>query len=316
MTTFKLNIPEVEQIPSFVKILDDLSVGNNVFLKGPAGTGKTTLGEKIAYSYNGRSENDKKEIPFVTINCNQWTSPTEIKGGQTIEGYKEGALIEAWRDGKILILDEMPKLDANTAGILNDALAKSAKPGAIIFNGLNEPFEKHPKFGVIATGNVLGKGSSGNYVGNNKQDASLLDRFSGSIYQIGFNKVLEESLIYPVLVHKCWDIRNEILKYEGTANNEDDTEDLMTLRTMLNFQRIYELEMKRITGQLNDQGKPEPKLVNGKTLKDCIESYFLAMNADKAQELKAKVELEAFYNSYNGRNQRQEFISEYTRRAA
>ena len=90
---FKLDIPEVEQIPDFVKILDDLQVGNNVFLVGPAGTGKTTLGEKIAYSFHGRSENDKKALPYVVLNCNQWTSPTAIQGGQTIEGYKEGALI-------------------------------------------------------------------------------------------------------------------------------------------------------------------------------------------------------------------------------
>ncbi len=60
------------------------------------------------------------------INCSQWTSPIEIRGGQTITGYKEGVLIIGWANGSVLILDELPKLDPNTAGLLNEALAETA----------------------------------------------------------------------------------------------------------------------------------------------------------------------------------------------
>ncbi len=314
MNQRKLDIPEVEQIPQFMKILDDLSVGNNPYLVGSAGTGKTTLGEKVAYALHGRSETDGKEPPFVTINCNQWTSPIDIKGGQTMEGYKEGALIEAWRDGRILILDEMPKLDANTAGLLNDALAKSAKEGAIIFNGKNDPVKKHRDFGCIATGNVIGKGISANYVGNNKQDASLLDRFSGCIYRIGFNETLERSIVYPNVYGICHKIRKAILNYEGKSLNNDDTEDIMTLRTMLNIERIYELEMKRETGMKDEFGKTYKKVPNGKTLKDALESYFLAMNQEKGIQIREEINLEAFLNSYKGSTMKQEFITEFKRR--
>lgn len=314
MRQAKLDIPELAQIPSFMKVLDDLQAGNNVFLVGSAGTGKTTLAEKVAFALFGRKEDDGKEPPFVVVNCNQWTSPIDLKGGQTIEGYKEGAMIEAWRDGKVLILDEMPKLDANTAGILNDALAKSAKEDSIIFNGLNEPVKKHPKFGCIATGNVIGKGASGNYVGNNKQDASLLDRFSGCIYRIGFNETLERQLIYPAVAEICIKIRNAILRYEGKEQEDDDTEDIMTLRTMLNLQRAYELEMKRETGMKDEYGKILRKVPNGKTLKDAIDSFFLAMSKDKAEHIKAEVNIEGFYNSYKGGVMKEEFIKEYKRR--
>lgn len=273
--TFTLDIPELQHVPQFLKILDDLSVGNNVFLKGIAGTGKTTLAEKVAYAFAGRKEGDKKALPFVTINCNQYTSPIDLKGGQTITGYKEGGLIEAWRDGKTLILDEMPKLEPNTAGLLNDALAKSAKEKAIIFNGLNQPFEKHPDFGCIATGNIFGKAVSSAYVGNYKQDSSLLDRFSGSMYEIGFNEGLERQLIYSIVANICIAIRTAILNYEGTADTPNDAEDIMTLRTMLNFQRIYELELLRETGTQTKQGGVLRKVRGGKTLKDALESYFL-----------------------------------------
>ena len=308
------NIPEVDDTPVIVKIIDDLIAGNNVFLVGSAGTGKTTLAEKVAYALEGRKFNDDAAPPFVTINCNQWTSPTDLKGGQTIEGYKEGGLIEAWRDGKILILDEMPKLDPNTAGILNAALAKSGDNDAIIFNGLNDPIKKHPNFGCIATGNVIGKGTSGNYVGNNKQDASLLDRFSGCIYRIGFNERLERRILYPIVADICIKIRNAILSYEGKDQSNDDTEDIMTLRTMLNLQRGYVNEMMREVGLKDEKGKIIKKVPNGKTLKDGLENYFMAMSKDKAIRIKADVNIEAFYNSYKGGENRDSFVKEYNRR--
>ncbi|QKX05346.1 AAA domain-containing protein [Aquimarina sp. TRL1] len=312
--TQTLDIPEIDQIPDVMKILDDLSVGNNVFLKGIAGTGKTTLAEKVAYAHFGRRQHDKKELPFIIITCNQYTSPIDIKGGQTIYGYKEGGLIEAWRDGKILIIDELPKLDPNTAGLLNDPLAKTAKQGAIIFNGLNKPIEKHPDFGCIATGNVIGKAISSTYIGNNKQDASLLDRFSGSIYEIGFNEPLERSLVYPPLADTCIAIRNSILRYEGRDDTAEDMEDIMTLRTMLNFQRIYLQEMLRETGIKDHSGRSISGVKNGKTLKDCIESYFRVISREKADHIKKEVNIVEFLNRYKGAEMKQVFIEEYKRR--
>lgn len=311
----KRNTPEYTQIPAFPKILDDLSVGNNVFLVGSAGTGKTTLAEKVAYAFFDRDPNDGKDAPFLTINCNQWTSPIDLKGGQTMEGYKEGALIEAWRDGKILILDELPKLDPNTAGILNDALAKSKKDKALIFNGRNDAIEKHPQFGCIASGNTFGKGHSHKYIGNNQQDASLLDRFSSCVYYIGFNKQLEKQLIYPDLLALCWNIRDAILSYEGKDAEDSDTDDLMTLRTMLNLQSAYLLEMVRETGVEHEKKRPTIEdFPNGKTLKDGLESFFLVMNKDKARQIKTELDIEAFYNSYTGVNHKLNFVEEYVKR--
>ncbi len=312
--TFTLDIPEIRQIPSFMKILDDLSVGNNVFLVGSKGTGKSRLQEQVSYSFFGRRRNDKKELPFEIINCNQWTSPVDIIGGQTLDGYQEGALSKAWGEGKILLLDELPKLDPNTAGILNYALAKTADTNAIILNGQKKPIRKHPDFGCIASGNTLGKAVSHSYVGNNKQDSSLLDRFSGSIYRIGFNEALERQIVYPAVVNICIDIRNSILAYEGEGTMDQDTEDIVTLRTMINMQRIYELEMMREMGLKDANGTIHQTVTNGKTLKDCLESFFWTMSREKATRIKDEVGYENFINSYKGSVWKDQFIQEYKRR--
>ncbi|MEI7510035.1 MAG: AAA family ATPase, partial [Flavobacterium sp.] len=109
---------ETTDIPNFWEIVDDILAGNNVFLIGEAGGGKTYTAEQIS-NIIGRK--------YVTLNCSQYTSPLEILGGQSVEGFKKGKLIDCWQEGKILIMDEMPKLDPNTAGLFNDALAKSSK---------------------------------------------------------------------------------------------------------------------------------------------------------------------------------------------
>lgn len=118
----------------FDVILSDFEAGNNVYLYGGAGTGKTYIVGEIADSINYK---------LITINCNQFTSPLDILGGQTIEGYQEGRLTEAWGNlfmpeinpktgqpysGALLLLDELPKIDPNTAGLLNDGLSKIKDP--------------------------------------------------------------------------------------------------------------------------------------------------------------------------------------------
>ena len=265
-----------QNIPSFFQIIDDLQQGNNVFLVGPAGTGKTTLAEMIAEAIG---------VDTKTINCNEWTAPTEIIGGQTIEGYKQGKFIEAWKDGHLLILDEMPKLNPNTAGLLNDGLAKAAKDWAEVEDQGGTKHVKHKNFAVIATGNVTGKGFvSQQYGGNNRQDASLLDRFSTSIYFIDFNRPLEKANTFKVVFGIFDKMRDELIAMESG--------EIITLRTMLNANRIYQLEMEREVGNME-------KVRGGKTLKDCIQSYLAAVaDPDEAERLADKVGLGEFYNQY------------------
>ena len=192
-------------------ILSDFAAKNNVYLYGPAGTGKTYIAKEVAKAVGYKT---------ITINCNQFTAPLEIIGGQTIDGYQEGKLIEAWGnlnlginprtqseyEGALLLIDELPKLDPNTAGVMNDALSAVKDPDEVvngrvipknIFNGRNEAIALK-NFFAIGTGNTLLLRPDPNYTANFAQDASLQDRFAGSTYRVFYDYEMEYEKVLTI----------------------------------------------------------------------------------------------------------------------
>ena len=272
------------------QIVSDLLDGNNVYIMGKAGTGKTFMAKAVAESLMGQ--------PTFVINCSQWTSPIEIRGGQTIRGYEDGQLIKAWAEGGILILDELPKLDPNTAGILNDALAETASQpkydenGKIIestipyiTNGRGERVYKGERakdenlrfrFGVIATGNTDMMNVGNKYGGNQRQDYSLVDRFAGSFYLLEIDKVKEMSLTYPYVFRVCDAMRDVLL--------EKDAIQSISLRTMLNFNRTFEQQMLfKLGSKLADEiFDNNGNRIAPKTIEDSINSFLVMVEKNIA----------------------------------
>lgn len=278
-------LPEFTKPPigDFQQMVDDVMLGNNVFLVGGAGTGKTFTAENlIAKIALGR--------PHITINCSQWTSPTEIIGGQTMDGYVEGKLIEAWKNGWVLILDELPKIDPNTAGLFNDALSKTKLDGSTIFNARKESFKKHKDFACIATGNIYPDKESMSYGANNKQDLSLLDRFSGSVYFVEKNPAIERQIIMNDMIWSiCDKTRNAIeeLRYEAQ----------LSLRFMQTARDAFNLEMTRLKST-----KPNAiKADEGKTFKGAMDSYLSTFTELQRTNIKSKIRYNELFNSYEYR---------------
>jgi cobaltochelatase CobS len=195
----------------FYVIMSDFAAKNNVYLYGPAGTGKTYIAKEVAEAVG---------YATITINCNQFTAPLEIIGGQTIDGYQEGKLIQAWSnldlgtnprtnqpyEGALLLIDELPKLDPNTAGVMNDALSSVKDPEKVsngkvipktIPNGKNEKMPLK-NFFAIATGNTLLLRPDPNYTANFAQDASLQDRFAGSTYRVFYDYEMEYEKVMTI----------------------------------------------------------------------------------------------------------------------
>ena len=285
----KVHIPKMntksfkDETPNLLKIIDDIVLGNNVMLIGGAGTGKTFLAEKVA-SIMG--------LEVEVINCNQFTSPIEINGGQTIEGYQEGKLIKAWSTGKLLILDELPKLDPNTAGILNEALAKTALPEnserAYITNTRGDRFKKKQGFGVIATGNVYPNTESTAYGANNKQDLSLLDRFSGSVYEIEKNPDFEKKVILPNHLF-LWAVADKIRSLVEVNKWEAQ----VSIRFMETSLRSYLAEMEMI--------KDGQEMSDRKTYKSVVDSFLWTFTEVQQVEIKRSIQYSSYFSNFQYR---------------
>jgi hypothetical protein len=281
----------VSKIPNFYEIIDDVLAGNNVYLIGEAGGGKTYTAEMIAKTL-------KRE--YVTLNCSQYTSPLEILGGQSVEGFKEGKLIDCWRNGKLLILDEMPKLDSNTAGLFNDALAKSSKTRpneAALINSANAqepPIQRNSNFAVIATGNIYpNEPPAPQYRGNNQQDLSLLDRFSGSVYYTEFDRNTDENttrfkFLYDFLVGNYYEYiaakqsNSALPSPKGLRTiieaNQLKNLSLVSYRTNISFRVGFEYQLVREIARRKDVNVN----IIGKTLLSTFKSYLVAFKSNQS----------------------------------
>jgi cobaltochelatase CobS len=284
-------------------ILSDVMARNNVYLYGGAGTGKTFVAETLA---------DLLGWKLITLNCNQFTSPLDILGGQTIDGYQEGKLSMAWKnqinnpdgtitnvDGCVLLLDELPKIDPNTAGILNDALAKvksyKFRDGKLIppkiQNGRNEDLTLGNMF-VIATGNVPLNTIDPDYEANFKQDLSLQDRFIGSTYEIFVDYQVEWDNVgkgYAFIWLFLVKVREKIKELRAT------NQAFVSLRLMINVIETYKVYRTVLGNNQNKVGALSSDAVTRpKTVKDAMDNFFNLFKSAPKQSILQAVDYPAF----------------------
>jgi len=150
----------------YPELLASVRVGLNVWISGPAGSGKTTAAEQVAgelglkFYFTGAIDQPYSLLGFLDANGRLQRTPFR----------------EAFEHGGVFLFDEID--GSAPAAILpfNAALANGACafPDGIV--------QKHKDFRVIAAANTFGQGPTADYVGRFRQDAASLDRFPVQIH--------------------------------------------------------------------------------------------------------------------------------------
>lgn len=282
--------------PLFQKMISDVVAQNNIYLFGAAGTGKTFTSEKLS-KFLGWN--------FVEVNCNQFTSPLDLVGGQTIDGYQKGKLEIAWSNvdengsdfnGAVLCLDELPKLDPNTAGLLNSALAKVKLPNATIRNGRGQSISKG-KLVIIGTGNTRLNETNLEYEANFKQDLSLQDRFVGSCYEVMFNYRLEYNEIMKDFLF-VWVYM--IKMRENIIAERFMSQAFVSMRILISMRDTYEVYRKWMSSP--EETVDGQKMTSPKTLKESLDSFLNLFKPNQITVLKQKTDYDKFIQLIETKN--------------
>jgi hypothetical protein len=322
------NVVQQQMSPAILRpiaqmILSDLLARNNVYLYGGAGTGKTYFAKTLA-KFLGWD--------LIVVSCNQFTSQLELIGGQTIDGYQEGKVIRAFGNlnedgspmgrGCVLLLDELPKIDPNTAGILNSVLATIGEYDEL---GVPEPIQnskgdkiKRGNCFIMATGNSLLNTKDAEYEANFKQDLSLQDRFVGSTYRL----FVDERFEWEFILNKKWAFIFIFLnKLRKAINDEGFTSKaFVSIRLMLSVQKTYNVfrtikgvsKTKPIVdepnGEISYTPAPVPLAIYAlepsktKTVKDSLEEFFGLFTKEQADILKTKTDYDGWLKIVSEKN--------------
>ena len=174
-----------------IKFLTAHLFGQNLWMHGHTGTGKTTFGEQVA---------SRIGYPVWRLNLDSNMERSDIVGakeivienGQPTTKFFEGILPKAMQMPCFLILDEM---DAGMPDILFSVQRALEKKGLVLTEDGGRLIQSHPAFRFIATANSRGQGDEfGWYQGVRPMNLATLDRF-GTFIEVGYLSKDQESKV-------------------------------------------------------------------------------------------------------------------------
>ena len=210
--------------PVLSKIIDVLSIEENVYLVGGAGSGKTTLAKQAAEALNtdcyttGKVSDEYALIGFVD-------------GAGT---YHRTPLRDAIEYGGVFLFDEIDASNPNALTKFNALLENKT----FTFPD-NQTLTIDPsKTFFIAAANTVGTGANRSYVGRYEQDRAFLDRFIQ--LEVNYDSTIERNMAL-----------NAWFKAGGTEEHQQNALDWLSIikqtRKTLEDNRILALITPRAT---------------------------------------------------------------------
>lgn len=155
--------PMLETLITTVAARDLAGHRINAWLAGPAGSGKTTAARMTA---------DALGLSFAPMGA--MSQAHELMGFVDANGtFHETPFTRAYRDGGLVLLDELDSADASITLLLNGPL-----DNGLLTLPTGEVIARHADCAVVGAGNTYGNGATAEYMGRNRLDGAFLDRFA------------------------------------------------------------------------------------------------------------------------------------------
>lgn len=209
----------------------------NLWLHGPAGCGKTTQAHALAEQWG---------VPCYVLSCSKDTDPCQIQGRRYPEP-EESTFTKYYESPAVLVLDEFTAVEADTAMLLNAALANGQ-----FETSTKRVARRHPDCVIIATSNTLGLGGDAIYNGNQRLDASTRDRFACGFIEVDYSKEYESRFDKDVVAYA--NTLREIIK-------RCDLQQICSTRSIINADALKKVGLEWKPAMVSTWTKEEKSLL-------------------------------------------------------
>lgn len=171
--------PLFEEDPKAAKILEfGIKRRKNVLIVGDTGCGKSSLAINVAARLGEKIEPCNLDGETSTGNLIGDVALTQ-KDGQTVTQVVHGAALRAYKDGKILLLEEVDFANPDILASLHRLMETQSGFYVCNVGGSGEIIKRHPLYCVVATANTIGTGEdSFVYSGTKPLNQAFMNRFS------------------------------------------------------------------------------------------------------------------------------------------
>jgi len=249
-------------------VMDAVKKGLNVLAVGDKGGGKssfmffivdelnepTRVKNREIYARNvklieaGKDESALEQYyslpyPVAHLGCGSSTRVESLIGTlkfRATENGREpytvyGAVVDAWVNGKILIIDELDMATPDVWGEVHQFFDGTTEETVLYING-PEVIRKNPKFRVLATANTFGLGEDQmGFAGTQLLNGALLDRFN---YKLSFPYLNPDKEVEALLKNHPDAWKEAVIKMVVSANKIREAKNSGTITETLSTRKL------------------------------------------------------------------------------